>query len=411
MDENLSWKIILIASIFSLIVMGVVYYYISPPESEYFTEEKMEKIAEFKHTRVSGRKKGKKVWEFFAEEGWTSKNRNITHLYDVSKGEIFQEGKPVVTDLRAPYAKAFRHSEIIEVFGHPEGKAEGPTLLNAYINLGRISKSEREDRREWSKLKANYLKYIPKDKRSEIKGKVELHKKDTSIYAQKIIVDHDENVADISEEIRLKRKDGALYSNTLKYLSNKEKLEAAGQIKIRIIENRLKTNINSERASFYTDINKDMQIQGNLEVAQGKKLAVAEEGVYSQREKELYLKGKVKAVFEKASVILREQSVKNLKSPEAKKILMEKTVLTSNELIFSTRTGDASAAGSVFVTQKGREAKSEQAVYDERTEIMTLTGNVYMKKENEWVKAEKVIISVKDESFEAVGAVEAEFKL
>jgi len=411
MDENLSWKIILVAAIFSLVVMGVVYYFISPRESEYFTEEKHEKIAEFKDTRVSGRKSGKKTWEFYAKEGWSSNNREVTHLYDVSQGQIFQDGKPVVTDLYAPYARVFRRSEVVEAYGHLEGKVNGPSKLNAYINLGRLSHPSSKDQKEWYRMISDRLKYIPAQKKTEIFGNITLSKKGTAIYSQKIMVDHDKNTADIPEKVRLVRSDGVLFSDRMQYFSREEKLEADGHVRLTVTEGKLQTRVNGSRALFYTDINRSMVISGNLEAAQGKKLAVANEGIYSHKDKKLNLKGIVKAVFEKAGVVLKEESTRKLKNPEAQEILKEKTVLTSDHLVFSTVTGDADASGSVYVTQKGKEAKAERAEYVEKSEIMTLTGNVYLKRGVEWVKAEKIVISVRDETFEAIGAVEATFKL
>lgn len=411
MDENLSWKIVYIATIFSLIILGIAYYYISPRESPFFTEEKMEKIAEFKNTRVSGRKEGRKVWEFFAKEGWTAKDREITYLFNVSKGMIYMDNELVVSQLNAPWAKTYRHSEIIEAFGHPEGKEKGPTKLNAYLELGKISEPKGKDRREWTKMTANYLKHIPKEKRSEITGNVALHKKDSSIYAQKIMIDHEQKVADISGNIKQTRKNGYLTCDNLKYFSDEERLKAEGHVYLNLSEGNIKTKVKAQQASLYSDINKDINIFGKLEAVQGKKFAVAKEGIYSQRKNELFMKGDTKAIFEKAQAILKEKTAKDLKSPEAKKILKEKTILTSDNLVFSTRTGDASASGSVFVSQKGREAKADHAEYNDKEEILTLTGNVFMKKKKDWVSAKKVIVSVRDETFEAEGAVEAEFKL
>lgn len=409
MDENLSWKIVYIAAIFSLVIMGVAYYLISPRESPFFTEEKMEKIAEFKETRVSGRKEGKKVWEFFAEEGWTTRDREITHLKQVSNGNIYMDDSLVVTKLFAPRAKAYRHSEIVEAFGSP---------IRAYLELGRMSESDQKDQTEWTRMNAKHLKYIPHQKRSEIDGDVELHKKDSSIYAQKIVVEHEHKIAHISENVRLRREDGNLRADRIQYLSREEKLEAEGKVDLKIIESGVLTRIRADRASFFTDMAKDMRISGSLEAVQGKKLAIGQEGVYSQQKKELLIKGGVKAIFEKARAILRDETVGKLKGPESKKMLKEKTVLIADKLVLSTSGGDARAAGSVHVTQKGREAKSERAVYDDKKELLTLTGNVFMKKQNsapsgeeEWVSAEKVVVSVKDETFEAVGSVEAEFKL
>lgn len=407
-DNNSPWGVIFIATTFSLIILGIAYFFISPAESPFFSTEKTEKIAEFKNARVTGRKEGKKRWELFAEEGWTSKRHEITHLKNIKEGKIYQDGELVVTDLVAPTGKTYRQSEIVETFGP----------VRAYLELGKMSKSREKDKEEWSKLTADYLKHTPKEKRSEIKDNVTLHKKDSTIFSDTIIVDHDQRIAEISGNITLKRKDGVLQTSTLKYLSRKEKLIAENPIELKVKEGSLKTNLKCNKASFFTDIKKDMTLQGNIEVAQVKKLMVGDTGVYSEKKKRLELEGAVKVVFEKADVILKEKSAQKLKNPDAQKILKEKTILTSDKFVFSTKTGDASASGSVFVFQKGREAKGNQAEYNEEKETLTLTGNAYMKKGTatpaggqEWVKCKKIVVKVQDESFEAFGEVEAEFKL
>jgi lipopolysaccharide export system protein LptA len=268
MDENLVWKIVYIAAIFSLLVLGAAYYLIAPRDSNFFTEEKTEKIAEFKDARISGRKEGRKVWEFYAEEGWTTKDREVTHLYNVKDGKIYQGKKLEVKDLTAPRVKAFRRSEIVEAFGG---------IIHAYMEEGE----------EWTKATADFLKYIPSEKRTEIKGSVTLFKKKSSISAQKISIDHDRETADISGDVRLKRKDGILRAGSLKYFSDDERFEADGRVDLNISEDGLKTKIKSARASFFSEISKDLSFQGSLEALQGKKLAVAQEGYYSQKNKKI----------------------------------------------------------------------------------------------------------------------------
>ena len=412
MDENLGWKIVYAACIFSFLILGIAYYFISPRESTFFNEEQIEKLAEFKNTRISGRKEGQKVWEFFAKEGWTDRNREINHLYGVKEGKIYLDGSLVVSQLSSPRLKAFRRTEVVEAFGSLENEKPGnKSLLSAYLNLKRLSRSQENDQKEWTRMKANYLKYIPNQKQSIIEGHVELHKKDSSIYAKKIIIDHDKNIADISEDISLKRKDAILKTSRLKYFSNDEKLFANENFKLNITEGPVQTKVTAKQATFFTEITKDVTIDNNLEVVQGKKLAVAQKGIYSQTNKQLRLNGNVSAVFEKAQDLLKEETARKLKTQESQKILKEKTVLNSDTLVLSTITGDAQASGSVFVSQKGREAKADSAVYDDKQEIITLKGNVSMKKDDEWVNAKEVVVSVKDEVFEAVGEVEAEFIL
>ena len=401
MDENISWKVVYIACIFSLLVLGLAYYLISPKESPFFSTEETEKIAEFKATRFSGRKNGNKVWEFYAEAGWAAKDRITTHLEKIKLGKIYQDNQLVVTNLTAPSAKTFAKTEIVEVFGP----------LKAQINLGKISNPNEDKPDEWTRLKADYLKYFPKEKRSEIKNNVELKKKDSLVFANEMLVNHKDKIADMKGKISMQRKDGILRSDNMQYISQQERLEADGNVDLKIKEGPLKTDLKCNHSSFFMDMEKDMTLQGNLEVAQGKKIAVAKSGVYSQTRKELAMQGSTKAIFEKANAILKEKTVKNLKNSDAKKILKEKTVLISDKLVFSTKTGDAKASGSIFITQQGREAKADYAEYNEKEENITLSGNVYLKKKTDWVKAKKVVVSVIDETFEAFGEVEAEFKL
>ncbi|MFH1541698.1 MAG: LptA/OstA family protein [bacterium] len=417
MDDNLAWKIIFIGTTFSLIILGVAYYFISPQESEYFSEEKMEKIAEFKNTRVSGRKEGKKSWVLQAKYGWTDNKNEVTSLYDVTQGEIYKDETLVVKKLNAPFAKVYRRSEIVEAYAFPEGQEpKGKRQLTGYLNLGKIANPQNPRNDELTRLVANYLKYFPKEKKTEIKGKVEMHKKDSSIYAEEINVDNDKNIAYIKNNIRLVRTDGILYTESLVYDSKQEKLKADGNVTINIEENEIKTKVKADNANFSTDVSKRMFFSGHVRTSQGKKLAVADAAVYFQGRKELDLMGNAKAIFEKAEVILKDKTVDKLRNKEAKEMMREKTILTSNRLIISTWTGDATAIGSVEVTQQNKEARAEEAVYDDEKEIITLTGNAFMKKESsstevEWVQAKKIIVSVKDETFEAEGQVEAKIKI
>ena len=400
MDENWAWKIVYIAAIFSLIIMALTYYFISPRESPYFTEEKTQKIAEFKNTHIEGRKEGKKVWEFFAREGWTEPAQEVTFLYQVSKGFIYKDGKPAVSELSAPRAKAYRHSEIVEAFG----------VVKAYLDLGKFS-SRPKDKSQWTKMVGDYIKYIPADKRSEIAGNITLTKRDSVINADKIDIDHERKIARVSGKIRIDRKDGLVNAGEVEYIGEEEQINAAGGVNLKLKESKVSTFIKCSRGILFMDMDKDMALSGSLEVLQGKKISIADEGTYSRKQKGLFLRGRTRTVVEKAQAILQEDTVKKLGSPEQKDLLRGKTVVSANEIFFSTRTGDARATGSVEVTQKGREARSETAVYDDKNETLTLTGNVQMKKAKEWISAGKVIVSVRDETFEALGSAEAQFKL
>ena len=96
---------------------------------------------------------------------------------------------------------------------------------------------------------------------------------------------------------------------------------------------------------------------------------------------------------------------------EVNSLLKSKTFITCKNLIFSNSNSDARAWDDVFITQKGKEAKAQEAFYNDEEETITMNGNVYLKKEGKWVSAQQIIISVNNETFDAIGSVEAEFKI
>ena len=329
MEDTLPWKIIFVATSFSLLILGFAYYLITPRDMNYFISENSDKITRIKNIRLAGRNEGKKVWEFFAEEGQLGKNREVTQLFKIKDGKLYKDGKRVVNSISAAY-----------------------------------------------------LKYFPERKMVTLTG-----------------------------EVTLKRKDLTLRCPSIDYLSAEDKVNAYNGVSIEIREKGSASRIKCGSASFYGDMDKEMVFHDALEITQGKKIVLAKEGSYFHKENELRLRGKVKAVFEKAEALIKEETADKLKNPETRKLLKEKTILSADQLDLSTKTGDAKAYGSVHVVQKEKEARADQAVYDDKEETMVLTGNVSLKKKDDWVKAEKVLVSVRNETFEAVGSVEAEFKL
>jgi lipopolysaccharide export system protein LptA len=407
MDENLAWKIVYAAALFSLLILGIAYYLMSPRESTYIDEEKLTRSAEFNETKVAGRKEGKKVWEFTAKHGWTEKNTMITHLFDVTGGRIYSGGKLIMSDLSAPRVVAGRNAEVVEAFNQPDLGPKG--LLTAQLDLKRLSSSNKSG--QWSQLIADYIKYIPAEKRSEIDGHVSLTMKDGVISAGHIAIDHDKKIARITDPVRVKRGNGLITTSSMEYLADPEQAEVPLPMVVDLKENKIATKVKCNQGTFFMDINKDISLYGSLEVTQGKKAAVADEGVYARRQSQLQLKGRTRTILEKAAALLRTDTAGKLRQPDVKDILRLKTVVTAKEMVFSTKTGDAKAAGNVVVTQKGKEARSDTAVYDDKNETLRLSGHVYLKKGEDWISCKQVIISINKETFEALGVKEAKFKL
>jgi len=402
--EKFPWKLVYWGAIFSLAVLGFAYYLTSLREAPYVGGEKSEKMAEFKNTRIEGRKEGKKVWELFAQEGWTTKDLQATYLYHISSGKIYRNNQLVVMGLSAPYAKVLRDTENIEAF------KQGKERLQAFVDLGKFSANPKKIN-EWIKLRADYLKYLPAEKKAEISGNVVLTQKEQVIFAEKININLEQKIAEVLEKVHLKRKDGWLRCDFLRYFGEKEWAEAWNQVYLNLKENNVVTEIKGQRAELYRDPEKDIELSGSLEVIQGKKMAIAPQGRYSKGKKEILLWGGVKVILEKGKALFREETLKKLRNPEVKELVKDKTLVSAQQISFSIANSNAQVQGSVEVSQKGKEAKAEEALYDDLNETLALSGNVLLKKGEVWVKCKRVLVSIPKETFEAEEVEEAKLKL
>jgi lipopolysaccharide assembly outer membrane protein LptD (OstA) len=125
----------------------------------------------------------------------------------------------------------------------------------------------------------------------------------------------------------------------------------------------------------------------------------------------MLLWGGVKVILEKGKALFREETLKKLRNPEVKELVKEKTLVSAQQISFSIANSNAQVQGSVEVSQKGKEAKAEEALYDDLNETLALSGNVFLKKGEVWVKCKRVLVSIPKETFEAEEVGEAKLKL
>ena len=398
--ENTPWRILFVCAGASLFLLLISYFIVLPKQAK--NMDKVEKISKLKDVFVSGYKEGKKSWEFYAKEGWVVKNQAVTYLDNVTKGTLYQSGEVIARNLSAPEVKVFKRSKIVEASGNDANK------VSAYIIFA--SKEKETKKRKFAYLVTDFLKYIPNQEKTDLKGNIIIKDKKNKIWGNQMTIDHKQEVSTFLGEIKIARDDITLTCDQLIYDSKNESLIPFGNIKSKI-KGKQKTLIKASKMNLFTDETKDITMQNNIEIVQGRKSIVANDGVYNKSKGIIFLSNNVKAVIEKGGAILKKETLKKLKNPDAKELLKEKTFIQSDKLDISTKTENFQASGNVFVFQKKREAKSDFADYSDSSEIIKLTGNVYMKKNDDWIKCDKVNVWVKDEIFEAVGSVEAEFKI
>jgi len=402
MEENISWKIVYLATTFSLLVLGIAYYLIAPHDNTFFSEEKINKIAQFSQTRIEGRKEGKRSWEFLASQGWTDKQEQITYLKNVKNGLVFnRDEKLTVKQLVAPLIKIHRKADLIEALGKPPG-SKGKSTLTALVDMGKMSQGN-DQKADWARLQADRIAFFPNEKRAEFAGQVKLFKKKNTILANRIDLDSDHKIARLSGEVIVVRQNGLVTAGQGEYFGDQEQLNITDKVALSLQENKIKSIINCHQATIYNDTQKDISFNGQVIAQQGKKLARGNTGIYSSQKKTLLLEGQTETILEKGADILNKQAVTHLDNPDVKELLKNKTVVLADKITFSTKTGDAKAVGNVFVTQKGKEAKATTADYNDNNETLTLTGNVFLKRGQDWLECREVIISINKETFEALG--------
>lgn len=331
-----------------------------------------EKYVSFKTIKMIGYEGSREAWEFTAKKGFFEKNSKTTYLVNVSRGTVYKEGDIVAKDITAHEIQANSQAKIIEALSHDKKQIKARLALNLKGN----KKSQ-----NFANVRADSFSYNSDSKQTTLKGNVKFSNKELRIASGNLVFDLKEEKGTLSEKVKI------------------------------FINGKQKAAISAQNAVFYSDETKDMESTGGVNVIAGKKAIVADRLTYNKRAKKVGLFGKAKMSISKGKSLLVEEDVKKLKSDEAKKILEEKTLLSADTMYLSTKNGDARAEGNVIVLQNSREAKSDVAVYSDDEDMITLTNNVYIKTDKNWVKCKEVLVSIDNETFDAIGSVEAELKL
>lgn len=411
--EKTPWRTIFIGTGSSILLFFIIYLFLAPGDREFYDQNLPDRPVQFHSIKIMGRNEGQPSWYFAAESGYSTKNQETTVLENVSSGEIFRGGEPVLKDMRLREAVIHRQSKEIEGFKAPNGLPSTESgYLSAQLNMAELTPpkaGEKKKRPIFYTITADYLKYSENNKKTEIKGQVRASGKKYTVYGGLMEIDHEKEISRISENVRLYRKNFFLSCSTLEYISKDEKIISSGKLKFILTQAKHKTNALATSLVAYNDEAKDILMGGPIYLSQAKKSATADQANLNEAKHTLTLTGGVDAVFEKGQQILDPEDLRKIDNPETKEILKQKTQLLSDSLLIFTDTENAQASGKVIITQKGKEAHSDFASYDEKKDQIVMTGNVEIKKENGFVKCQKVIVLIRDESFTAIGEVKSEF--
>jgi lipopolysaccharide assembly outer membrane protein LptD (OstA) len=171
------------------------------------------------------------------------------------------------------------------------------------------------------------------------------------------------------------------------------------------------TTITAARMTFRWDTNEARAFDG-VTVTQPDKTARAKEGFYSETAGRIELQGDVVVEQLSGEWLVKGKVIDAPTDDTSKKALASKTTLTAARLVIELKARNMLAEEDVTVTQQARTATGNRATYTDKDKVVVVTGNVRMRDDDgSWLRADRVVISLIEETFEALGNVETEFRV
>ncbi len=285
--------------------------------------------------------------------------------------EVVQKG----TTLRAPTVKYEANPQITYASG-------GVTVLQEDLEL-----SSRD------------LKYRHRDEVAFAEGDVQLQTRNGQLSAPSLWADLKNKLAEAEGPSRLVRKGGP---------------PPRGREGDRILAALAKedTTITSQGPMKYAWLHsEEASAQGGVQLQQVDKNARAERIAYSESQDRVELSGSVRLEQRSGQWLVRERLVRPPRDEEERKSLETPAVLTADRVVITLSTRNAVATGNVRVVQEGRSAAGDRGEYDDAEGRIVLSGRrVRLEREDgSWLEAERVVVSLREDTFEAHGAVDTTF--
>ncbi|MDR5709693.1 MAG: LptA/OstA family protein [Armatimonadota bacterium] len=277
-------------------------------------------------------------------------------------------------------------------------------------------------------LRARELTYRLRDQLVEATGEVVVEQPDQTLQARALTYRVREKVADATGDVRLRTKDSTLEGEAMwADLAGKEarvrgpaRLVRKGgppprgreQDRVAAALAKEDTTITASRTFWFSwQQTNEARAEGEVRIVQVDKEARADEARYSEQDDRMELRGRAEIHQRSGQWLVRERLVREPQTEEERKALETPATIQADRIVIYLSTRDAVATGNVRVIQGRRSAVGERAEYDDRNGIILLVGRrARMQREDgAWLEAERVVVSLKEDTFEAYGAVDTTF--
>jgi lipopolysaccharide export system protein LptA len=277
-------------------------------------------------------------------------------------------------------------------------------------------------------LRARQLTYRLQDQVVEASQEVLVEQPEQTLRAQELTYRVRERIADASGGVRLETKDSTLEGEAMWTDLSKKEARVRGPARLvrkggppprgreqdRVLAALAKedTTITASRTFWFAwQQTNEARAEGEVRIVQVDKEARADEAHYSEKDDRMELRGKAEVHQRSGQWLVREKLVRTPETEEERKALETPATIQADRIVIYLSTRDAVATGNVRVTQGKRSATGERAEYDDRNGVILLVGRrARMQREDgAWLEAERVVVSLKEDTFEAYGAVDTTF--
>ncbi len=277
-------------------------------------------------------------------------------------------------------------------------------------------------------LQARALVYRLREQVVVASGEVRVEQPDQTLSARELTYRVREKVADATGSVRLETRDSTLTGEAMWADLAKKQARVRGPARLlrrggppprgreqdRVLAALAKedTTITAQSAfRFSWRETNEAEAEGEVRLVQVDKEARADFARYSEKDDRIELVGNARLDQRSGQWLVRERLVRPPQTEEERKALQTPATLTADRVVIFLTTRDAVATGNVRVTQGRRSATGERAEYDDRNGMIALAGRrVRMQREDgAWLEAERVVVSLKEDTFEAYGAVDTTF--
>ncbi len=425
-------------SAFFLFILIILFY---PTKDDFLKVGPQDmKTVEIENSTVVGFKNGKRSYEVFARYVWSPRTTDRATLEDISDGKAYDNGRTVLKDLKA--RRVFANSEQEELVAQEGVKA-------VLVRKKKPKASAEEQVIIW----AENLVYTGADKKTKVSGTIRVQQKEAKMFADKAEIDHNTDTVSFEDPFHILYKNLFLTALHMKTYLEEERLLLQGQARIVRKKQRITTEnmderdivmkkqdlqINADLINFRYDNDKvRATLSGHIVVVQRGKKAFADVGFYDEQKDFVELrKGSVKTqaksvsannasastaqnysqssssgqaglIMDKTEWLLDKETLDKLKNPKTRETFSKQTSILADVIRIRIEKKDAFCFGNVKVLQKGKLAYAERAYYLENEENIKLFTNVrFQQDDGTWLSADEALVSLKDNTFKAVGDVE-----